>query len=95
MSAYVVVDIDVHDHSGYEQYKKAVNASIETYGGRYLVRGGQVETVEGTWTPRRFVVVEFPDAQRAKAWWESPEYAKPKALRQATARTEMILVEGV
>jgi Domain of unknown function (DUF1330) len=52
MPAYVVVDIDVHDHSGYEQYKKAVNPSIEAYGGRYLVRGGHVETLEGNWTPR-------------------------------------------
>jgi uncharacterized protein (DUF1330 family) len=95
MPAYVVVDIDVHDPQGYEQYKAAVTASIEKYGGRYLVRGGQVETLEGQWTPGRFVLVEFPDAERARAWWQSAEYAHPKALRHATARTHMILVEGV
>jgi uncharacterized protein (DUF1330 family) len=95
MAAYVVVDIEVQNREQYERYKARVNPSIEMYGGRYLVRGGRVETVEGSWAPQRFVIVEFADVDRAKAWWSSDEYAELKALRQASARTHMIVVEGV
>ena len=72
-----------------------VPPSLEAYGGRFLVRGGKVETLEGTWAPRRFVIVEFPSLEKAKAWWNSAEYAEAKALRQATAKTQMIVVDGV
>ena len=95
MSAYVLVQVDVHDPEGYERYRRMVLPSIEAYGGRFLVRGGPIETLEGSWRPPRLVILEFPDAARARAWWASPEYAGPKALRLATARSEMILVEGV
>jgi uncharacterized protein (DUF1330 family) len=95
MSAYVVVQVDVKDPVRYEDYKGLVPASLAKYGGRFVVRGGRTETLEGTWTPKRFVMVEFPDVERAKAWWASAEYAEAKALRQATAHTEMIVVEGV
>ena len=94
MSAYVLVQVDVHDPEGYERYRGVVQPSISAYGGRFIVRGGPVETLEGTWRPPRLVILEFPDAERARAWWASPEYAAPKALRLATARSEMILVEG-
>jgi uncharacterized protein (DUF1330 family) len=95
MSAYVVVQVDVRDAVRYEDYKRLVPASLARYGGRFVVRGGKTETLEGTWSPKRFVMVEFPDLERAKAWWASPEYAEAKALRQATSHTEMIVVEGV
>jgi uncharacterized protein (DUF1330 family) len=95
MSAYVVVQVDVHDPVRYEDYKSLVPASLTKYGGRFVVRGGRTETLEGTWSPKRLVMVEFPDVERAKAWWASAEYAQAKALRQATAQTEMIVVEGV
>ena len=95
MPAYVLVQIDVHDPEGYERYRGMVLPSIEAYGGRFIVRGGPVETLEGNWRPPRLVILEFPDAARAKAWWASPEYAEPKALRLATARSEMILATGV
>ncbi len=68
---------------------------LKPYGGRFLVRGGKVEVLEGGWTPKRFVIVEFPSTDKAREWWHSAEYAEPKALRQATSRTEMILVEGI
>jgi uncharacterized protein (DUF1330 family) len=64
------------------------------YGGRYLVRGGAAETLEGSWVPKRLVILEFPNTQRARDWWSSPEYAAAKALRQSCASTLMILVEG-
>lgn len=95
MSAYVVVEIDVTDPETYERYKALAPPSIAVYGGRYLVRGAPVQCLEGGWRPPRFVILEFPDPERARAWWASPEYAPAKALRHASADTEMILVEGV
>ena len=95
MSAYVVVEVEVLDAERYETYKRMVPPSLAAYGGRFIVRGGAAETLEGTWSPKRLVIVEFPSVARAKAWWDSPEYAEAKALRQATARTQMIVVEGI
>jgi uncharacterized protein (DUF1330 family) len=95
MSAFVVVQVDVTDPARYEDYKKMVPASIAKYRGRFIIRGGRTETLEGSWAPKRFVMVEFPDLERARAWWASDEYAEAKALRQATSSTEMIVVEGI
>jgi len=95
MSAYVLVQVEVHDPARYEDYKRMVPPSLEKFGGRFLARGGATETLEGTWSPKRMVILEFPDVARAKEWWASEEYAAAKALRQATARTEMIVVSGV
>ena len=95
MAAYVVVQVDVTDPVRYEDYKRMVPASMAKYGGRFIVRGGRTETLEGSWAPSRFVLVEFPSMERARAWWASEEYAEAKALRQATSSTEMILVEGL
>jgi uncharacterized protein (DUF1330 family) len=95
MAAYIVVQVDVTDPVRYESYKQMVPASLAKYGGRFIVRGGKTHTLEGTWAPRRFVIVEFPSLERANAWWASPEYAEAKALRQATSSTQMIVVEGV
>jgi uncharacterized protein (DUF1330 family) len=95
MPAYVVVQVQVDEPVGYERYKSMVQVSIAHYGGRFLVRGGHVDTLEGTWHPARLVILEFADAQQAHAWWASPEYAPAKALRHATSRAELIVVEGV
>jgi uncharacterized protein (DUF1330 family) len=94
MPAYIVVEVEVEDPIRYEDYKKMVPPTLTAYGGRFLVRGGKVENLEGDWSPKRLVMVEFPSVQQAKAWWDSPEYAGAKALRQATAKTQMIVVEG-
>ena len=95
MSAYLVVQVEVLQPERYERYKQMVAPSLQAYGGRFIVRGGDVETLEGDWSPQRLVILEFPSAAKAKAWWRSPEYAEAKALRQATARTQMILAEGI
>ena len=95
MSAYVVVDIEVRDAATYERYKQLAPPSIAAYGGRYIVRGGRTDTLEGEWRPSRLVILEFPSLERARAWWESPAYAEAKALRHATASSEMVAVEGV
>jgi uncharacterized protein (DUF1330 family) len=95
MSAYVVVEIEVLDPKRYETYKQLAPPSIAQYGGRYVARGGEVTTLEGTWSPKRLVILEFPSVDQAKAWWNSTEYAEAKALRQAVARTQMIVVAGL
>lgn len=95
MPAYLVVEVEVNDPERYEKYKSMVPPSLAPYEGRFMVRGGKVETLEGDWAPKRFVMVEFPSLEKAKAWWNSDEYAEAKALRQATAKTQMIVVEGV
>jgi uncharacterized protein (DUF1330 family) len=94
MPAYVVVQIAVDDPAMYERYKQLAPASIAAHGGRYLVRGGQSEVLEGSWQPARLVVLEFPTAAGARAWWSSPEYAPAKAVRQQCAKAEMLLIEG-
>ena len=94
MAAFVVVDVEITDAIGYEEYKKLTPASLVPFGGRFAVRGGRVETLEGTWTPGRLVILEFPTVERAREWWSSEIYRPAKALRQSCARTEMILVEG-
>lgn len=95
MPAYVIVDITVEDPETYARYREMVPPSIAAYGGRFLARGGATETLEGTWSPKRLVLLEFPSPERARAWWASPEYAEAKALRQSCSRAEMLLVEGV
>ena len=92
--AYVIVDITIHDPVVYEKYKELAPAGIATYGGKYLVRGGNTAPLEGTWSPQRFVILEFPTADAARNWWGSPEYAEAKALRQSCADTDMLLVDG-
>jgi len=95
MPAYIVVTIDVKDPVTYEMYKKAAPGSIAAYGGRYIARGGSLHTLEGTWAPRRLVILEFPSMEKAKAWWSSPEYREARDLRQSCADAEMVVVEGV
>ena len=94
MPAYLAVQITVTDPATYERYKALAPVSIAQYGGRYLVRGGRSETLEGSWSPARLAVLEFPSMERAREWWNSPEYAPAKAIRQASALTEMLLIEG-
>jgi len=96
MAAFVIVDIRVNDPVRYEEYKRLAAPTVAAFGGRYLVRGGAVETLEGgRWKPGRFVILEFPSVQRAREWWGSELYAPIKKIRHETATSEMILVEGV
>lgn len=95
MAAYVIVEIDIVDPIGYEEYKKQAAAAVHKYGGKYLVRGGKTEVLEGNWKPKRIVVLEFESMQRAKEWLNCEEYRQPRKMRHRTAETKMILVEGV
>ena len=95
MPAYIIVDVTIHNAENYEGYKKLTPASVTAYDGKFIVRGGKTETLEGNWQPGRFVVLQFPSVERAKEWWASEEYGPAKAIRQANAETKMILVEGL
>ncbi len=95
MAAYVIVEIEVTDPVGYEEYKKGAHATVVQYGGKYIVRGGAAEVLEGDWQAKRIVILEFESMARAKEWLNCEEYREPRALRHRTAKTNMLLVEGV
>ncbi|HEX7786463.1 MAG TPA: DUF1330 domain-containing protein [Methylomirabilota bacterium] len=95
MAAYIIVDLTVTDLPTMEEYRKRVPATVAKYGGRFLVRGGAHQTVEGDWKPNRVVVLEFPSMEQAKRWYDSEEYREPKAMRLRAGRANLIMVEGV
>lgn len=95
MPAYVINDMEITDPVVFEQYRQLTPATVAQYGGRFIVRGGAIEPLEGDWSPKRLVILEFPSAEQARAWIDSPEYAPARRLRQASSRSSIILVEGV
>jgi uncharacterized protein (DUF1330 family) len=95
MAAYIIVDLTVTDLPTMEEYRKRVPVTVAQYGGRFLVRGGAHQTVEGDWKPNRVVVLEFPSMEQAKRWYDSEEYREPKAMRLRAGRANLIMVEGV
>ncbi len=96
MPAYLVGGVDVSDPSWVEEYGPQVQTLVEKHGGRYLVRGGEMDVVEGT-TPasRVMVVIEFPSLENARAWYNDPEYAPLIKLRQTGSEAEIVLVDGL
>ena len=94
MAAFIIADVTVKDPDTYAEYRKQVPATVAKYGGRFLVRGGACEPLEGEWRPGRFVVIEFPDTAAAKAWYNSQEYGPLVKLRQTASTGHVILVEG-
>ena len=94
MAAYVIAEVNVTDPQLYQEYAKGVPATIAAYGGKYLVRGGATDIKEGDWMPKRVVVLEFPSMERARSWYDSPEYKPLLALRLRAASAKLILVEG-
>jgi uncharacterized protein (DUF1330 family) len=95
MPAFVIVETDVHDPEQYEQYKAASPGAVAAGGGRFVARGGELAVLEGDWSPKRLVVLEFPDLEAAKRWYESPEYQAAKKLRDGAANLRMVAVEGL
>ncbi len=95
MSAYMIVNLDVKDTTAYEEYKTKVPALIHKHGGKYLVRGGKFDVVEGDWKPTRLVLFEFPSGAAVKAFLDDPEYQPLKALRQRVSKTDIVVVEGL
>jgi uncharacterized protein (DUF1330 family) len=95
MPAYVISDVTIRDAKAIEIYRTRAAASIAHHGGRYLVRGGAIEVLEGEWRPRAIIVVEFPDMDSARSWFRSPEYAQALEVRDRALNRNLILVEGV
>ena len=95
MAAYLVVDIDVTNPAQFEEYKKLAPGAIAKYGGRYIIRGGAYEAIEGNWKPQRLTVVEFESMEKAKAFYSSPEYQTAIKVRAGAANMKMLLVQGV
>ena len=95
MPAYVIADVAVTDPVGYEEYRQRVPAVIAAYGGRYLARGGSTRVLEGSWVPRRCVILEFPSMAQLEAFWSSPEYRPLREIREHTADSNLVAVEGL
>ena len=94
MAAYVIVEMTVTDPVAIEDYRKLAGASVAAHGGKFLVRGGRIERLDGDWNPQRIVVIEFPGLEQARAWRSSPEYRAACKIRDRAASARMILVEG-
>ena len=95
MAAYLIADIDVSDTGAFEEYRRDVPASEMPFGGRYLARGGLTEVLEGDWDPHRLVIIEFPDMASLKAWYNSAEYQRLKAIREKCATSRLIALDGI
>jgi uncharacterized protein (DUF1330 family) len=95
MAAYVIANVNVKDPALYEEYRKRVPETVARHGGRFLVRGGAAQTLEGAWTPSRMVVLEFASLEHARRWYDSDDYREPKAMRMKAALSDVLLVEGV
>jgi uncharacterized protein (DUF1330 family) len=95
MPAYVIVETDVHDPEQYERYKAASPEAVRSGGGRFVARGGELAVLEGDWSPSRLVILEFPDLEAARRWYDSPEYAGAKRLREGAADLRMVAVQGL
>lgn len=95
MTAYVVVEILITDTALYEEVKKRTPQTVAQYGGRYLARGGQTETLHGDWQPSRLVLLEFDSVEKARDWESSPEYSAVKQLRDRCAQVNMVILQGI
>lgn len=95
MTAYLISDVTVRDPAAFEEYRSRAARSIERHGGRYLVRGGAVEVLEGERRPKTIIIVAFPDADAIRRWYASPDYAEALAFRETGLDRSLIMVEGV
>jgi len=95
MPAYIIVETDIHDPEQYEQYRAASPGAVASGGGRFVARGGELAVLEGDWNPSRIVILEFPDLEAAKRFYDSPEYVEARKLREGAANLKMVAVEGI
>ena len=94
MAGYVIADVRVTDEAGFADFAAGVSASIERHGGGYIIRGGDIDVRQGDWAPPRFVVVEFDNADAARAWLDSDDYAELAEILNRTSNTNIIVMEG-
>lgn len=94
MKAYIFLDIRITDPVRYDEYRKLTAPTLIPYDGKFIVRGGKRELLDGEWTTDRIVILEFPDMDKAKAWWNSKEYAPAKVIREGASNAKVLLLEG-
>jgi uncharacterized protein (DUF1330 family) len=94
MKAYVIVNVAVRDAERYKDYVKAATPTVAAHGGRYIVRGGRAERLEGSVAVNRVVVLEFPSYAQAKAWYDSDGYRVARAIRRSASKGSLLVVEG-
>ncbi len=95
MSVYMIVEAkEVMDKEKYGEYVRQVPPLVAKFGGKYLARGGKVLKVAGDWDPSRVIIIEFASMERFRAWWDSPEYRAVAPLREQSAKTNAIVIEG-
>ena len=95
MAAYVIVDVEITDASLYRQFMERVTGTVESHGGRFVVRGGEFEVILGDWSPRRLAVLEFGDVEQIRTWLASPEYTALDDMRSRSSNINMVVVDGV
>lgn len=95
MPALVLVEVEIQDPKLYEDYKKMSLPAVEAFGGKFVVRGAQTESLEGDWNPQRLVVLEFPSVERAKEWYNSEQYTTAKNIRFQASKGKMLVVESM
>ena len=95
MAGYAIIHDEIQDQALFAEFRKRVGPTVEAHGGRYLVRGGAIEVMDGDWVPDRIIVIEFDSVEQARAWLTSPEYAEIKQIRMKAANASVIIVEGV
>lgn len=95
MAAYVIADVHITNPDAYAEYVRQTPATIAQFGGRFVMRGGRAEDLEGDWHPDRIVVVEFSSFEQAKNWYRSPGYSALIPIRQRNSRSRLIVVDGV
>lgn len=93
--AYYVAEFDLQDPEGIKPYRKQVDATFKPYSGRYVVRAGQMDRLEGNPPTHRLIIIEFDSMEQARAWYNSPEYAKIRPFRQRSGHTNSYIVEGL
>ena len=94
MAAYFIAQLEITDPAGFEEYRKLVAPLVAKYGGKYVVRGGAIEPIEGDWAPKRLVILEFESVERVKQWHDSEDYRPVMEMRHKSAITNAVIVEG-
>lgn len=92
MSAFILVEVDIHNMEVYEEYKKLTPSSLEPYGGKFVIRGLEVEALEGAWTHDRLVLLEFPNREKALEWYNSESYQRAKKIREKASSANFFIV---
>jgi len=95
VGAFIISDVTVRDADAFQIYRSRAAVSIAQHGGKYLARGGEIGTLEGTWSPRAIIIVEFPTIEQARIWYSSPEYASALEVRDKALSRNLILVDGI